>query len=209
MTYNPTRSTDHQDRGVRRFIEALREQPFLEALAKSYLKQIQAIEAAAWEVMDQWEDPDLSGFSGVALDRLGKLLRRGRKSLSDADYRLALRTQVLINRSSGLAREILVIARRSLPTGVGFVYSEHWPAAFKVTADGPLTAEQGTVLADNLAQAKPVGVGAAAIWLEGDTTAFTLASGTTLEAGDPDKGLGTTTDFAYGGGLSTVRELAP
>lgn len=126
MTYAPQQSTDHADRGPLRLLDQFKNKPKLVGLLRSYLKEIQKIEDAAWEVL--YYRTILNGF-GIVLDRIGKIVGRPRNSLIDSDYKIALRAQIRINRSSGTPEDIISVAVLSLPVGFGFLYHETYPAA--------------------------------------------------------------------------------
>lgn len=72
------------------------------ALLSSFLRRVQSIEDAAFEVLNARAAP-----VGISLDRVGKIVGRGRGALNDADYLRAIRGQILANRSSGQA-DILI-----------------------------------------------------------------------------------------------------
>jgi hypothetical protein len=104
VTWAPTRSRDHVARALERFTEQFREKPHLSAMLSSYIARVQEIEDAALEVLDARPNP-----IGIALDRVGALVGRGRGDLDDANYLRAIFAQILANRSSGEADVLLHI----------------------------------------------------------------------------------------------------
>ena len=87
----------HVERGTDKLLSVLRK-PRVEALLASRLRMWQRIENAAWEVAFALNID--SGF-GIILDRIGKIVGRGRNGLSDAAYKIGLLAQIRINRSNG------------------------------------------------------------------------------------------------------------
>jgi hypothetical protein len=107
----PIRSTDQVLRGLNRLLGQFDNSPKLRALLATYLRQLQTLETFAWSVIDTLSLTD--GF-GITLDRFGKLVGRGRGSLSDADFLVALRAQIRINRSRGMVVDFLDVASISV-----------------------------------------------------------------------------------------------
>lgn len=154
MPYDPLPSTDHQVRGLARILQAKEDDAGFQAWLSSYLKQIQKLEDATWEVIQKVGIDDLEG---VGLDALGVLVGRGRNGLGDPDYRIAIRAQIRINRSSGTALDMLTIARLSVPSGFSFRLTEHFPATEQIQVLGEVNFGIA-VLLENLLQAKMGGV---------------------------------------------------
>lgn len=67
-----------------------------------------ALETAAFDILELL-DPDAA--SGVHLDRLGKLVGQEREGRNDANYRIAIKARIAVNRSSGTLPELLNIVR--------------------------------------------------------------------------------------------------
>lgn len=148
------RSTDHVARARAKILAQFRKAPFLRALIEIRARKWQAIEDAAWEVLDA---QTIETAIGVGLDAIGVLVGRGRDGATDALYRLALRAQIRINRAQGNRRDTLEVAALTTP---GITYSIHTyaPASYVVTPNAYL--EPGAVgpLAINLSQVRPLGV---------------------------------------------------
>jgi len=96
----------------------------VDALAASWLAEVQAIENAAWDVLGA----TLDAATGDALDQLGELLVWPRGSLSDADYRAVLSVVVRCNRSAGTGDELLAILAGVMGV-TGYTLTEYFPAA--------------------------------------------------------------------------------
>lgn len=134
-----TWSTDHEARGVAKLLGQFRK-PLIEALLRVYLRQVQKWEDRNREVAEHLNIEQ--GF-GIILDRIGKLVGRGRGS----DYgpcthpaacpscealRVAIRCQIRINRSTGVIKDFLDVARLSGVLGT-FKLTLTPPAAMTVT----------------------------------------------------------------------------
>lgn len=96
----------------------------VDALAASWLAEVQEAEDAAWSILGA----TLEAATGDALDQLGELLVWPRGSLSDADYRAVLSVVVKCNRSAGTGDELLAILE-DVMASTGFALTEYFPAA--------------------------------------------------------------------------------
>lgn len=75
---------------------------------------------------------DLDASVGATLDSLGKLVRApARGSLGDSDYRLRVKTQVLVNKSNGTPADLVGIAKTFHPA---------WASTVKTREGGPTAA---------------------------------------------------------------------
>lgn len=199
MPYNPPASKDHETRGLARFIEQYRDKTKLNALARSYLKIIQEIENAAWEVILYRL---LTNAEGEQLDMIGRIVGRGRNDLPDSDYLLAIRAQIRINRSSGTPEDLIDVARLTLPAGFTFTFEEQHPATVFFTVSGAVNFSISLLL-DNLKRAKAGGVRLFLEYSEADDeNTFTFASGDVVEV-DANQGFADDAG-ATGGVLSEV-----
>lgn len=104
MAWTPLRSRDHVLRALNRFTEQFKEKPVMAAMLAAWIGQVQKIEDAALEVLDARANP-----VGVALDRVGEIVGRGRGDLDDVNYLRAITAQILANRSSGQTDTLLHI----------------------------------------------------------------------------------------------------
>jgi hypothetical protein len=184
--YNVSPSTDHVERGLAKFLGQFRNKPLLSALLRSYLRRVQEVEDATWEVI---YNRLLDNAEGVQIDIIGRIVGRGRNNLSDNDYKIAVRAQIRINRSSGRPEDVIDVARLSLPYVFTFSYEEIYPAAIYMQVYGGVDFNV-VVLFNNLVKAKAGGV---KLWLntspEGPENTFTFASGDVTED-DPNRGFG-------------------
>jgi len=153
--YTASKSTDHVVRGLARLLQQYQSSPYLRGLLTSYLNRIQDLENALWEVILYRLLPNASG---IQLDKLGKIVGRGRGSLNDSNYVLAIQAEIAINRSDGTPDQMINIATLSLPPGDVFTYSEAYPAValfFLITVE---TSVNIALLFQSLVRSKPGGV---------------------------------------------------
>jgi hypothetical protein len=154
MTYAPQKITDHADQGVFKFLEQFKEQPALEALARSYLNRIQELEDAIWEVI---LIRGIEESEGVNLDAIGNIVGRPRLGLGDVDYRVALRAQIRINRSSGTPEDMIAVTKLSITANQLFTFAEAIPATVVIEILDQVLFNI-LVLFDNLLRTKAGGV---------------------------------------------------
>jgi hypothetical protein len=211
MTYAPTRSTDHADRGPERFLQQFKEKAFLEAVLRSYLIQVQKLEAAVWEVVDL-RALDLA--EGVQLDRIGRIVGRGRNGMVDSLYRQAIRAQIRINRSEGTPVDLDQVADLSVPDGAATFAFQEGPGFVLVFMDGQAVAPvNGPLVYENLRRSKAAGVRLHLVYyLDPPETVFRYGGNLTPAELAPgsytiarvDNGLASSQVLTDGGKLSTV-----
>ncbi len=155
MAYTIAPSSDHVKRGLGRFLQQYKNRPNLAVLLTSYLNRVQELENAAWEVILYRL---LDTAEGIQLDRLGAIVGRGRGSLSDAEYLLAIKGQIRINRSCGTPVDMIDVATLTLPPGDVFTYGEAFPATIVMIVVSAETDTVIGVLFDSLKRTKPGGV---------------------------------------------------
>lgn len=150
------RVTDHVEAGLDLLLDYYQGKPRLEALLTSELKQIQALEDAAWDVLIQRL---IDNATGIQLDKLGRIVGEHRLSTDDEVYRVRIRTRIRANKSLGHPKDLIEVAL--IVTGLDkteLAYSETYPAAFLIDAMAPISAELAVVLLDFLIAAKSPGV---------------------------------------------------
>ncbi len=135
----PTWSTDHVERGLAKLLGQFRK-PVIEAFVTVLMRQHQKREDMTREVAEHLNIE--SGF-GIILDRIGKLVGRGRGDAygpcvhpaacaSCAAFRIAIRCQIRINRSRGTVQDFLDVAALSGVLGE-FTLTMTPPAAMLIT----------------------------------------------------------------------------
>ena len=198
MPANP--SKDHVTRGLTKLIARYRK-PRYQALATCYLARIQEIEDAIWEIID---GRNLADAVGKQLDILGTIVGRGRNDLSDDLYRLTIRTQIRINRSQGLSRDLTDVLNLSVSEDTPKAYYESAIATAHVII-GPGTYDIPT-LRLNLGTTKALGVKLYLIvWYE-PAFEFSSTSGGVPED-SYDHGFGSVSDTDMGGKFSHVEVI--
>jgi len=196
MAYNPTRERDHVQKGLAKFLEQFKGKPVLASVLGSWLAQIQKLEDAIWEVI-LIRGIELS--EGIGLDHIGNIVGRKRLGLEDPDYRVALRAQIRINRSSGTPEDVIAVTELSLPPeGFSFEYEEEYPATVLIQVNEQVSFLI-TVLFDNLVRAKDGGVRLFLLYIAHEQgNSFRFASSAESES-DPAQGFGNVLDPSTGG----------
>ncbi len=195
MAYNITPSTDHVKRGLARLLQQYKSKPRMVALLKSYLNRIQELEDGLWEIILY---RIMGNAEGAQLDKLGKIVGRGRNNLSDSDYLIAIKGQIRINRSCGTPKDMIDVATLSLPSGFVFTYGEAYPAQIVMTMVSAVTFSI-TVLFGNLTATKPGGVSLFLIYGSAPpSNTFTFSPDLSSAAGT-GQGFGDISDPSVGG----------
>lgn len=196
MTYAPV--TDHISRGLAKLLAQFNG-PKQRAMAAVYLRQVQALEDFANLA---GASLSLSGGFGITLDRIGKIVGRGRNGLSDTDYLVALRAQIRINRSQGTVQDMIDVMTLSLADPVhahpafSIAVKEIANTAMQVTILTALIDSQVAVLFQNAKATKMGGVRLEFIfseWLPSATFAFAP----TLTASNAHGAKSTTKGFSW------------
>lgn len=194
LTAHATVATHVAD-GIRSLAQQLRGRAALEALASSWLVQVQELETAAWALYGLAID----NSSDHALDQVGALLVMPRPDgMLDAAYRKVLKGVVAAHRSTGEGDAL---------EGVVYAMLDAWPTlteAFPATVVvEPVTSDvPAAVIAAVLRRAKSGAVGLQVIDV-GDGTAepFRFSSEAEEMILDSDAGFGDSTGGVHGGAL--------
>lgn len=100
----PSRVSDHVEKGLALTLSQYRARPIFELWLVSYLRQVQCLEDAAYDVI-------LSRFvdraKNAQLDLIGKLVGEPRLGRTDDVYRVFVAARIRINRSSGRYRDLV------------------------------------------------------------------------------------------------------
>jgi len=127
-----THITDYFERAQDRLISQFKEKPNINLLLSVMVQPLQEFENVLIEVLrDRWIDT----AQGVQLDGLGKILGVERQGMTDDQYRDALRLQIGINTSTGIASVIIdivgIITQSTLVE-----MSEYFPACIDIYVNG-------------------------------------------------------------------------
>ena len=129
--------------------------PRIEAVVDAFGAQVQLAETVVWQL---YTERGVDTAVGVQLDGLGALVGEPRVGRSDAAYRQAVRTKILVNRSNGKQDELYAIVTSALGGTPSMRIQEHQPATFLFYLDSSLGAMTGPELARLLRLAKPLSV---------------------------------------------------
>lgn len=175
----PTYIPNHAGLGLGLLLEQFKGSPYMRAILASYLNRAQELEDAILEV---YVIRGIDASEGVNLDTIGRLVLRYRLGLVDVEYRVALKVEILINRSSGTPDELLKITRLSAGLGPTITYQEAYQATVLIHLDN-LNSTQIPTIFDSLFRAKCGGVRLILTWVDDNTpNAFTFAPGTSAVA---------------------------
>ena len=112
-----------------------RNSPKVKGLLKSFTDNLQPIEDALFQLLDE---RGLDTAVGEQLDVLGRLIGEDRVSRDDETYRVALVGRITSNNSDGSTEEVLASMRAI--TGANYVtIFEHFPASFHILADSGIS----------------------------------------------------------------------
>jgi hypothetical protein len=197
-------STDVVERGLARRIDEYKKREKFGAWLASYLKGLQTIEAATWEVI---LERLLTDAVGVQLDMLGKIVGEPRWTSDDDEYRISIFARIAVNSSNGRYQDIETVAALVLRVGdtdAAFHPEEHFPATIFVVADEPIENDPNRAVL-YLDKARGAGIRLQLIYPTQDlekTFAFRHAG----SSSDGDRGFGHAGSSDFGGKLSSVTE---
>ena len=166
------------------------------SLITAFCLQLQELENAIWDVL---EDRILDNAEGSQLATLGRLVGESRLGRSDDDFRIAIRGRILANRSRGNLTDLLKLLELMRPD-VGYSWTEG-NAAISFESNSLDYSAENTVL-QFLIDAKPAGV-YIEIVVPATTTPLILGESALAPEIAETFGLGSTTS-SVGGHLSTV-----
>lgn len=186
----------HVADGLRSLAQQLRGRPALEAVATSWLSQVQELETAAWALYALAID----NSSAHALDQVGSVLAMPRPDAPQdaAAYRKVLKGVVAAHRSTGDGDDLERVVHAMLDDWPAL--TEAFPATVVVTP--PLSDVPAVVIAAVLRRAKAGGVGLQVIDVgDGAVEAFRFSSEAEEMLEDSDAGFGDSTGAVHGGAL--------
>lgn len=176
--------------------------PKLRASLAAKLGPVQSAEDLLWVLLRVMTSIDLG--EGVVLDRIGRIVGRGRGSIvGDPLYRVALRTQILVNRSNGFVEELLAIFRTGVNDSAYSLAIELGAMSLYATMTGPFLAGLAETIWAPLRRAKAAGVRLDMVYDGADESPFLWSADLTEPTGD-GHGFGDTADPDVGGILASV-----
>jgi hypothetical protein len=152
-----TEKTTHLLEALARLPEQFKGNVEMREMLRTWVRQVQDFETAAFEVIN---GRGITDGVGVQLDGIGQIVGQERGGADDATYRLRLRAKILLNMTSGTIPEILeifalLIAEDQTPDIV-----EYFPAALKlrIVGDSGTPSVTATELNKFLQRARAAGV---------------------------------------------------
>jgi len=106
MVTLPVAKTDIVTQTLKTMLSQFYGMPVMTEYVKSFAIQLQELEVVFVQL---WVYRTIDYAVGAQLDMLGAILGESRKSRTDDDYRGALRTRILVNRSFATVEEILKV----------------------------------------------------------------------------------------------------
>lgn len=196
------RIISHVGDGLDRLLTQYKGRPRLKGWASAYLRQVQVLEDAAYDVLIARM---IDNAIGVQLDVIGRIVGEFRSGRVDTVYRRFLRARIRINRSQGNTQDVLDVL--AIITSTPLFFTEYQPACLyialsQIADEDPVllysmlrdTKAGGVKLVfivptTNTLQALPRSVGYALDGTDGDASAFVSgsagfsAAGATFPAG--------------------------
>lgn len=148
----PCRDEKVLPKGLLRLTTAYQRLPNIQAVLSAMLRQCQLLESATYDVINSrmiglsrvpvplvdigccdGPAPNLTNAvrtavvldaTGVYIDPIGELVNELRGGRSDADYLVAIKAKILVNKSAGLAENLIQILIAAVPYGTITTYSE-------------------------------------------------------------------------------------
>lgn len=130
--------SEHEEHGISRIISFYRENESTREFFRPYLKQIQDLENAIWDLYSQ---RNLVLAEGDLLDLLGGLVGEPRLGRTDSNYRRFIGVRVLSNRSDGKIEQIYDALRLIFGGSFSGYMIENFPGSMILHLFEPLTAD--------------------------------------------------------------------
>ena len=192
---------DHVEQGLRLLLSQYRDKPRIAALLSSYLRRVQELETAIFDVL-------VSRLIDTAVDeqlrKIGRIVGQPNQGSWDDDtYRLYIKARIRANKSNGHGDDVIDVL--NLVEAADFVLSEVYPAAMYVDFETQPDADPA-ILIELARRAKGSGVRLQLLYGSRDVgvDAFTFCTGTT-EVASTTEGFAIT-DASTGGYLSGAIE---
>ncbi len=178
---------DHVSNGLSNLISQYEDSENLRFLLQTFLEELQEIEDVNTEMLSQ---DDIANAEGVQLDGIGEHLGKRREGLTDADYRVALNIQKILNAGEGRFHTALQMWRTVMGSNT-VTMQEEFPAGVALYSDvGAPTLTQLSTFTQTL----PITVTASIVASYSSNDAFVFEGGV-------GGGFGTTGDALIGGEL--------
>lgn len=149
----PTKRTTVIADGIARLTSAFTHKPVITGILKSALSSVQDLENVIWTVIYSKLITANPPPSGDALDKLGAIVGETRNGRTDATYFPAVLLRIRVNKSRGLAEDIIQISNTVNPA----VYTDQYGTAAWLLETWDLTVDVNAYL-KMLSDAKAAGV---------------------------------------------------
>jgi hypothetical protein len=124
--------TDHYQQALDKLIQRYKGKPRFAAMLKSYIRQVQDLENATWDVINS---RDVDTCDETRLEVIGRIVGQPPAGQSTETYRLYVKVRIKVNRSDGSPETMKSIARLLL--GQGTTLTE-LPMLQKIAPKGPI-----------------------------------------------------------------------
>ena len=152
-----TQKTDLVGEAQANLISQFRGRANIEALLDALVTQCQDIEDTGFEIITETA---IATAVGVQLDGLGDIVGIERGGSADAEFRVRIEAQVLVNKSSGTIPQLLEILEVLGASSI--TLSEYYPAKMEIQVDSILAG--GVIAANAVDEARAGGVGLGFAW---------------------------------------------
>ena len=208
LSYIDTHSTD----ALARIAEQYKDSTRLRGLISSIADQVQDIDDAIWELATErylYSDAEIGDTTvnyvaeGDQLDVLGRILNLTRQNMTDAQYRLALKGQVKMLKSSGTVEELIAIFAAARPDAT-ITVANSYPAGFTLTlTDDVIETALSNILVKFVHNGRAAGVYGILEWQEtADAGCLILSDAASYPETSTTTGLGDVSDPLTGGALT-------
>lgn len=108
----PTLNTEHKAEALAFLTDHYKGKSVVEGLVKTFANRVQDLETAIWDVINGFllSKPPV----GDQLDKIGTIVGAARGALDDTDYLALIKLQIRVNRSAGLAEDVIQVASLAL-----------------------------------------------------------------------------------------------
>jgi hypothetical protein len=153
--------TTYTPEALARLLEQFKGNPQMREMIRTWVEQVQELEAVAFEAIRQKAIDDAEG---VQLDGIGQIIGQPRNGADDPTYRLRLKARILLNKSSGTLPQILDMFRLLVPEATGFDLAQLFPKSFRLEVEGAILSDADAAeLGRILTSAAPAGTHASLI----------------------------------------------
>lgn len=138
--------------------------PRVASLLATYLRQVDALEVAAFDVLSRYT---LDGADDARLAVLGRVVGQFNAGWDTETYRAVLRGKIRANRSRGLVEDLIEVIQAVTPTD-DFVHEYIFGnATMAIWSDAPVSDDVAEALAFLLPKTRAAGVQLHFFWAEG------------------------------------------